>query len=95
MTDLSLRIKELETKYREQLKADKAKLMTDYRNKQKKMQESDLKRFVKTCLDKRKLFNDDDLFFGCLLNGLESINKSDQQKLDYFRGLVHKENKPA
>ena len=88
MSDLKSKIKELEVKHKEQLRADKAALMKKYREHEKKKKEADLKQLFVDFLKYRKLFNDDTLLLGCLENGINAMNKGDQTKLDYFRGLV-------
>ena len=89
MTDLKTIIKEIEAKHKEQIKAEKATAMKKYREQEKKKQEAEKKnniaKFEKYC----KLMNNDlQLVFGCLENGVIALNKHDQGKLDYFRGLV-------
>jgi hypothetical protein len=88
MTDLKSKIKDLEVKYKEQLKTEKTALMKKYREQEKKKQESELKKLFADFLKYRKFFNDDILLLGCLENGINAMNKGDQEKLDYFRGLV-------
>jgi menaquinone-dependent protoporphyrinogen IX oxidase len=89
MTDLQKRIKELEVKYKEQLKAEKAALMAKYRAEQKKKKEAELKQFIDTCIKYRKLLNDDTLLFGGMQHMVNTAIKNEQPKLDYFRGLAH------
>ena len=95
MSILAQKIKELEAKHKATLKADKAKLMAKYRAEQKKAQEAEEKLFFAKINKCRKLINDDILLFGGLQNVINAINGNDEasaKRLNYFRGLVQKEN---
>lgn len=69
MTTLAQKIKELETKHKATLKADKAKLMAKYQAEQNKTQDAEEKLFFAKINEYRKLINDDILLFG----GLQSV----------------------
>lgn len=96
MTTLIQKIKELEAKHKEQLNAEKAKLMAKYRGEQKKQKEAEEKLFLARVAKYRKHISDDTVFFGCLQNGVNAITTNDEkskQKLDFFRGLVQPKEK--
>lgn len=90
---LQQKISLLETKHKEQLKAAKSKLVAKYRIATKKQQAANNQQFIKNCLKYRKLLDDNILLFGGLQRVINTKTKDDASKLDYFRGLVHIENK--
>ena len=73
MTALQEKIKELETKHKQQLKAEKAKLMAKYRAAEKKIQETKNKQFLAKLMQLRKQIGNDDILLGGLVRTLELV----------------------
>jgi hypothetical protein len=88
METLDQKIKELETKYKEQLKAEKAKLMAKYRAKQKQEKQAQEKELLAKISKYRKLINHDDVFLGGILRTLEVVNSKDTTKINQLIELT-------
>lgn len=86
---LQQKIDESKAKTVKLLKEQKAKKQAELRQKQKQEE----KELLKIVLHYKKQLNNDLLLLtGCLQNGVNALAKNEIQKLDYFRGLVQKEN---
>lgn len=85
---LSEQIKELEAKYKEQLKAEKSKLMAKYRAKQKQDKKVQEKEFLAKISKYRKLINNDDILLGGILRTLEVVNSKDEIKINQLIELT-------
>ena len=90
MTDLTKKIKELETKHKELLKAEKAKLMAKYRAEQKKLKQEQEKQFSMQLRKFRKLINNDAVLLGGLVRTLELVENGEQEKISQLQDLSKK-----
>lgn len=82
MTTLQEKIKELETKHRQQLKAEKAKLMAQYRAAEKKKQQAQAKQFLTKFSKLKTQINNDDILLGWLVRTLELVKSGEQEKIN-------------
>ena len=87
MTTLQERIKKLEEKHKQQLKAEKAKLMAQYRAIEKKKQQAQSKQFLTKLNKLRKQINNDDILLGGLVRTLELVKSGDQDKINQLIDL--------
>lgn len=87
MTTLQERIKKLEEKHKQQLKAEKAKLMAQYRAAEKKKQQAQSKQFLTKLNKLRKQINNDDILLGGLVRTLELVKSGDQDKINQLIDL--------
>jgi len=87
MTTLKEKIKELEAKHRESLKAEKAKLMAKHRADEKKTQEAKNKQFLTKLIQFRKQIANDDILLGGLVRTLELAQSGDQAKINQLIDL--------
>lgn len=87
MTTLKEKIKELEIKHRENLKAEKAKLMAKHRAAEKKTQEAKNKQFLSKLMQFRKQIGNDDILLGGLVRTLELAQSGDQAKINQLIDL--------
>jgi hypothetical protein len=87
MATLTQKIKELEAKHRESLKAEKAKLMAKYRAAEKKTQEARNKQFLTKLIQFRKQIGNDDILLGGLVRTLELVQSGDQAKINHLIDL--------
>ena len=90
MTDLTKKIKELEAKHKEILKAEKAKLMEKYRAEQKKLKQEQEKQFTMQLIKFRKLINNDAVLLGGLVRTLELVENGEQEKISQLQDLSKK-----
>lgn len=90
MATLQEKIKELETKHRQQLKAEKAKLMAQYRAAEKKKQAEQYKQFLTKFTKLRKQISNDDILLGGLVHTFELIQSGDQDKISQLIDLSKK-----
>lgn len=89
---LAIKAKELEKK---KLASDRAKLKAKLRIEEKKKEAANNKVILSNFKKYAKLINDNELLIGGLINVVNAINANDEaaiKRLNYFRGLVPKEN---
>lgn len=82
MTTLQERIKKLEEKHKQQLKAEKAKLMAQYRATEKKKQQAQAKQFLTKLSKLKAQINNDDILLGGLVRTLELVKSGEQDKIN-------------
>lgn len=87
MATLSQKIKELETKNKERLNAEKAKLVAKHRAIEKKEQEAKNKQFLTKLTQFRKQIANDDILLGGLGRTLELVQSGDQAKINQLIDL--------
>lgn len=93
MTTLNEQMKDLEVKYKEQLKAEKAKLMAKYRAKQKQEKQAQEKEFFGKISKYRKLINNDEILLGGILRTIEVVNSKDETKINQLIELTKTSSK--
>jgi menaquinone-dependent protoporphyrinogen IX oxidase len=87
MTALQEKIKELEAKHRQQLKAEKAKLMSQYRAAEKKKQQAQAKQFLTKFGKLKSQINNDAILLGGLVRTLEQVKSGDQDIINQLIDL--------